>query len=931
MGDDQELERRFTFLKRAAVSDSKHDFYKPNIFNTTRDRDDLKPGFPEVLKGLNTSHHKDIPQHIDTEDEILKLVLPNDSDIGRLKFQLKGLHGKTNNNIDCKGYTQSKYTVKLLHKHGIYDTDRLNTLTLHDLSTFFESDILNLVIDASSLGIMKLITSLKRDPVQDKPYTINILINRETINDPAGKLSEFDKIPEELADKLSTNILIDREPYDIIYSPNSDNLHHTPLQRDKFFSIFEYKMGPVLYKQNQGNNKFKYTKINVDVTHGHHTYHVNDPKRVNTIESCWKLILKAFKAKKEFDASLYFQMKRSGDWLQALSCMDKARQYGNSKLGEINSVKGEITLVTHDRILLAYALFLGIDVIYTNYSDREHCLVYFKNESNPNRQTSIERKQQILEDTIKYLRDSLHADYAFMETYKGWVEQIKTGQIAEINRALSKQNSSENANYFKELLKLIILKTTDVDTLRAELEKLKGNVKDGETNDENIQICQTILSYKSSLDRLKQRSPSKESIEKSMLLARNDPLYKFMVSPTTPMRARRGGGINNTQIVVAVVDAFRSGLPPDIFSQFVQTCRAWKDKYTANDYIIHTIVALLKDDITLENAEPNLQLEALLDIVNGLIMSDTIILEEDGALEEGQVAEAAKMNEEHAPLEEGEVRTLFGFDVSHLAYNVYKDLTRPFEGGGVRHVQKGENVIFYSLLINVYLQLLYSNFNEFDSLSNFDFEVYEELILSIHCLFENEKSAEGRAYILYTQLPRQNGIVGFLAKQLAKHSLGLWDEELAPLPGAQVGMDEVEYNRLVIASKGARDFITRKSNILNMIGENEFEKIEIKEAEPLEEKMDAEPELAFINDDDKLTIAQVHSINDHGDTAMETAVAPPRGRAVERGPSRRESYSRSRSRKRKPNKPEEGKGTRRKARRRSGYHNSLPRSLMVNN
>jgi len=72
-----------------------------------------------------------------------------------------------------------------------------------------------------------------------------------------------------------------------------------------------------------------------------------------------------------------YQVKRSGDWLQALSCLDTEREYNNTKVDLKN-----ITLITFDRILLIYSLFLGINVLYTA-KGLQGQVIYFKTPALP--------------------------------------------------------------------------------------------------------------------------------------------------------------------------------------------------------------------------------------------------------------------------------------------------------------------------------------------------------------------------------------------------------------------------------------------------------------------------------------------------------------------------------------------------------------------
>jgi hypothetical protein len=84
-----------------------------------------------------------------------------------------------------------------------------------------------------------------------------------------------------------------------------------------------------------------------------------------------------------------FFLKRTGDWCQALCLLDKERVYkisgygprvGNeTTLQKLEDENVEIMLMTHDRVLLGYAVTLGLNVCFTNNRPNGHWIIYFKN------------------------------------------------------------------------------------------------------------------------------------------------------------------------------------------------------------------------------------------------------------------------------------------------------------------------------------------------------------------------------------------------------------------------------------------------------------------------------------------------------------------------------------------------------------------------
>lgn len=85
---------------------------------------------------------------------------------------------------------------------------------------------------------------------------------------------------------------------------------------------------------------------------------------------------------------LFPYLKRVGDWCQALSLLDGSRDYtvskvdrtpvGQTTLDRLRKDDTVIALVTVDRILLGYALSLGLDVFFTTSTDLR-LMIYYKN------------------------------------------------------------------------------------------------------------------------------------------------------------------------------------------------------------------------------------------------------------------------------------------------------------------------------------------------------------------------------------------------------------------------------------------------------------------------------------------------------------------------------------------------------------------------
>ena len=118
-----------------------------------------------------------------------------------------------------------------------------------------------------------------------------------------------------------------------------------------------------------------------------------------------------------FDKNNYFtqlQQKRSGDWLQVLACHDM----GRFRLLGLPANCNEIFLVTHDQICLAYALAMGINILYAQYNetDKKYWLTFFSKE------TRVADPRVVLKDYINEIRAS-HRDETYIEKRDAYISK----------------------------------------------------------------------------------------------------------------------------------------------------------------------------------------------------------------------------------------------------------------------------------------------------------------------------------------------------------------------------------------------------------------------------------------------------------------------------------------------------------------------------
>lgn len=129
------------------------------------------------------------------------------------------------------------------------------------------------------------------------------------------------------------------------------------------------------------------------------------------------------------EAFVYTLIKRMGDWCQALSLLDLDRVY--SVLDEAKQededaddvtlrdmlVDTEIGIVTNDRILLGFAILLGLNVFFTTAMDTAR-LIYFKNNNDIPSGPQLEARSKQIYDQSQTNPSTQIKAYKTLETQK---------------------------------------------------------------------------------------------------------------------------------------------------------------------------------------------------------------------------------------------------------------------------------------------------------------------------------------------------------------------------------------------------------------------------------------------------------------------------------------------------------------------------------
>jgi hypothetical protein len=340
-------------LYKASCADSVHDFKIDNTIPTN-----TKSGVPclaDVIIALPTLRPGSKLISVPDEDTLLESLLGKS-----IKDIIEKLRGENvEEYLNINGIKKKEYRVKILkHENEPNIRNIKEKMTIEEYRKFFDlsiSDSLNLVIDAQTVGINDLFSYARQERGKE-PLEVNSLLNREVINDPGPK--SYDQSSFRSNESSKYFIRKETQTGNITYTAYNDTQQPSDLYRNMFFSKLDLCLSPL----NDNPGKIPNIKLDIIDQEKEIIHQSSNPHITNAITSCYNFImglLTSKVAKCHIKTSAIFQCKRSGDWLQALSCLDTGRQYSDGR------AFSNIKLVTHDRILLWYALYIGIDVIFT--------------------------------------------------------------------------------------------------------------------------------------------------------------------------------------------------------------------------------------------------------------------------------------------------------------------------------------------------------------------------------------------------------------------------------------------------------------------------------------------------------------------------------------------------------------------------------------
>lgn len=813
----------FKSLKHGACADAAHDFIKYK-FNTAR-TPETKPGLPEVLQGLHTTGKSDVdaipkgrvPKSVIIESlrhestmlqELFKdiglgfLIEPPPADQAVIMKQITdALYAnpvfsnfyKHDFNLETIN-GQNSYSIKLLSKSmtvGAKPERNLKKigshLTTDDYIDFFGTNDLHVIIDAQTIGWNGMLKQAKNGT---KMLQVTSLINREIVNDPATKTFSISEIRSGRdfdieGNTLKLNIKYDACQADITYEHTKDDtLAETDLQRDKLFSIMDFRISPLKMKGKA------LPGISLDIispTTGH-VYQSDNPHVTNNITECWAGILELFKKvnSKRINSAAFFQCKRSGDWLQALACLDSKRLYLNMETGSVESIPS-IKLITHDKVLLWYALFLGIDVLFTykilppGYSQTkvedddepndsapdvpgsEKILLLFAN--NTKNETSEQREKRILTKADALVDKVLDKYKAYLATYNEWIQQLRTERQTVITSVFNAWlNKPATIKLIQDLLRayweFTAIDYKDMTSYYVEVTSAYTKYSESKSVDDAEAFIGACINFDSKMMAIK----SIEDIRTNSNAYKNDSKYLNMVDLMVVLgRAQRAKGtLSNESKAFMTCEFLSSRLPSELLEDLKGKFKIISDKLQASDpskiYVLYNFISKL-NELT-DEKEQAITAIAIQENAN------TLLEHLEG---EGDTTEEFEQLISETTHQRKNVKSIVSPSVNEYASRIFEKASST-RGGGKRGRENDTIDTTSYMLCLCYLHELMNTLNGFDSHEDDDYLYYDaltRLVVSAFSLVQNDYNV--LQAIFYDVLPEGEWNDGFLKPNFTKN------------------------------------------------------------------------------------------------------------------------------------------------------------------
>lgn len=471
-----------------ALADSAHDFsdvkteiLKPNI-------DKLRMGIPESSEGpvKDFLSENDVLNSLTDESSFQNMIynLPDNTNTDVNSVKLVQIKGEVPINYNACTFNIRKETGKNTQPNPVNPSQPLITVDdelfagkfINNTNLFGNSQACVFMLDFSQYHFFEKLST--GNHVKNK--TIYYAVTPEIVNDPAGKPNVND-----VKYFSKDNMGVKLTPF---LQSNNENIVYTSYKPDNksydnyFITKYNFALSPVQQDVSSKANTL-YTNLLITSDNANNSISINNSKKENSVTTILghiKKINKTFKkatsysdsaeTKKIFNFNAKLQQKRGGDWFQILACLDiKNRKFTDLQTRESNiqiDSSAPVYFITHDRIAVAYALLLGVNVIYVDWYGK---ISIFKNNDDETTGFDPNKMYDTLVNNIKnkYLSGTTQSGgrLALLTNYITNYQSQRLEYIKNINNDIKIKLDSiierineveklQHDNKFKELLKL---------------------------------------------------------------------------------------------------------------------------------------------------------------------------------------------------------------------------------------------------------------------------------------------------------------------------------------------------------------------------------------------------------------------------------------------------------------------------------------------
>ena len=302
----------FEKLFNGARADAKHDFHGTSFKLGEPVQRIIESGLPSIGP-INLTNFSQLDEDSFLNDILPELFRGDKNTV--MKNAIANLTAESPKYFDTAyGFKGShKYSVNILNSPAtagrpkeinVDEIIKRENLPIKVFRDFIGNNILNLVIDSTSIKLFDLLKSLQQGD-DAEPINVNILKNRETINDASFKLTAVESSSK---NKVKIKLYYDSKLDEVQYSTTTAE---STEYHDMFYSNYAFKLSPL--KNSVRGGLVSSSSITTKIIGDNLSITLTNPGVQNSISHCLNLLRKAL-----FGQETAFPRKRSGDWLMCL-------------------------------------------------------------------------------------------------------------------------------------------------------------------------------------------------------------------------------------------------------------------------------------------------------------------------------------------------------------------------------------------------------------------------------------------------------------------------------------------------------------------------------------------------------------------------------------------------------------------------------------